>query len=201
MTEKPAASNEIWNAPNIITMSRLGISIGVFACIELDLFVAATICFVVAAGTDWLDGYLARKYNQVTKLGRILDPFADKILICGAFILIAVAMADKPYYLYGIQGWMAVVIIGREILVTALRGFIEQSGGDFSANFAGKLKMVFQCVAVVTCLLVLEYDSSVLGLSWIKDWIMPISVWVAVLSTIQSGVGYIFAVAKQLRTV
>jgi CDP-diacylglycerol--glycerol-3-phosphate 3-phosphatidyltransferase len=201
MTDKSAPSNVIWNAPNIITMSRLVISIGVFVCIELDQYLAGTICFVVAASTDWIDGYLARKYNQVTKFGRILDPFADKILICGAFILIAVATADKPYYLYGIQGWMAVVVIGRELLVTVLRTFIEQSGGDFSANFSGKLKMVFQCVAVVTCLLVLEYDSKVLGLSWIKDWFMPISVWVAVLSTIQSGVGYIFAVAKQLRSV
>ena len=113
--------------------------------------------FIVAAGTDWLDGYYARKYSQVTTLGRILDPFADKVIVCGTFIfLMAIpAMAEVPW---GLRAWMVVVIVGRELLVTALRSFIEDRGSDFSAKMSGKLKMVLQCVAAGACLFYLSYD-------------------------------------------
>ena len=90
--------------------------------------------------------------GQVTKLGRIFDPFVDKIIICGTFIFLA---AEWPAS--GIAPWMAVVVMGREMLVTAIRSVIEQQGGDFSAQMAGKLKMVFQCVAVVASLLALRH--------------------------------------------
>ncbi len=100
----------------------------------------------MAAGTDWLDGYWARKYGQVTTLGRILDPFVDKIIICGTFIFLA-AVPDS-----GVAAWMAVVIVGRELLVTALRSYLEGEGADFSAIMSGKLKMVLQCVAVLVSL-------------------------------------------------
>ena len=115
----------------------------------------------------------ARYLNgQVTKLGRVFDPFVDKIIICGAFIFLAAEPAS------GVAAWMAVVVVGREMLVTALRGFIEQSGGDFSAQLAGKLKMVLQCVAVVASLVTLSY-----GERPQPDWLpitLQISVWAAV---------------------
>ena len=129
-------TQQIFNVPNQITMLRLVLSIVVFVLVPLELYIPALIIFAVAAGTDWVDGYYARKYDQVTQLGRILDPFCDKIIICGSYILLSVQMRDIQAESLGlsvqIAGWMAVVVVGRELLVTALRGFIEQHGGDLS---------------------------------------------------------------------
>ncbi len=195
------AGDKILNVPNQLTAARLVLSIVVFVLIPLKLYLAALIVFVIAAGTDWVDGYWARRFNQVTKLGRIFDPFVDKIIICGVFVFLAVEMTavmkDFPWYAR-ITGWMAVVVVGREMLVTALRGFIEQSGGDFSAKMSGKLKMVFQCVAVVASLMALMYGAAAVPV-WLF-WTLVVFVWLAVLSTIYSGVGYIFAAAKVLRS-
>jgi CDP-diacylglycerol--glycerol-3-phosphate 3-phosphatidyltransferase len=137
---------ELFNVPNQLTAARLVLSIVVFVLIPLKQYMPALVVFLIAASTDWIDGYYARRYGQVTKLGRVFDPFVDKIIICGAFIF----LAAEPQS--GIDAWMAVVVVGREMLVTALRGLIEQEGGDFSAKMAGKLKMVFQCVAVALSL-------------------------------------------------
>ena len=115
-------------------------SLLVFVLIPFQWFCAALVFFLVAAGTDWADGYLARKHGLVTQLGRILDPFADKILICGVFIF----LAAEPNF--RVAAWMAVLVVGRELLVTALRSFLEQQVPT-SASMAGKLKMVFQCGA------------------------------------------------------
>src|SRR5262245_40323693 len=155
------------------------------------------VVFVVAASTDWIDGWYARKYQQVTKLGRMFDPFVDKIIICGTFIFLA---AEWPAS--GIAPWMAVVVVGREMLVTAIRGFIEQQGGDFSAQMAGKLKMVFQCAAVVASLLALRHlhttDSIGSPLPAWLYWTLHISVWLALILTIYSGLEYIVAAARIL---
>ena len=85
---------DIFNVPNKISAARLLLSFVFFALLPLQLYWAALVVFVIAAGTDWVDGWYARKYNMVTKLGRVLDPFCDKILICGAYILLAVEMDD-----------------------------------------------------------------------------------------------------------
>ena len=135
--ESPQGRTKIWNLPNQITASRILLSIALFVALHFQMYFAALVLFLVAASTDWIDGYVARKTGQVTQLGRILDPFADKIVICGAFIFLA-AVPDPI-----IQAWMAVVVVGRELLVTALRGYLEQHGGDFSATMPGKLKVVF----------------------------------------------------------
>lgn len=202
-TSKPAG-DAVFNVPNVLTTVRLVLSIVVFVLIPLKLYLPALVVFVIAASTDWVDGYWARKYGQVTKLGRIFDPFVDKIIICGTFMFLAAeqyaAGQKSPEQLYGIAPWMAVVVVGREMLVTALRGLIEQSGGDFSANFAGKLKMVFQCVAAGASLVALMHfarDPEAVLPPWLF-WTMSISAWVAVLSTIYSGVGYVFAASKYL---
>ncbi len=196
-------SNQVWNVPNQLSAARLLLSFVVFALIPLGVYSptyywAALVVFVIAAGTDWVDGWYARKFDQVTQLGRILDPFCDKIIICGAFISIAVAMRDHFPWYATIAGWMAVVVVGRELLVTALRSFIEQSGGDFSAKMAGKLKMVFQCVAVGACLVALALHAADIALPMWVLVTMISSIWLAVISTIYSGVGYIMAAAKQI---
>lgn len=189
------ASNTVFNVPNVLTTARFVLSIVVFVLIPLGQYAAATVIFVIAASTDWIDGWYARKYGQVTKLGRIFDPFVDKIIICGAFIFLA---AEKGS---GILPWMAVVVMGREMLVTAIRGFIEQQGVDFSAQMAGKLKMVFQCVAAVASLLALRHYQQT-GLAaplpgWLF-WTLHISVWLAVISTVYSGLEYVVAAARIL---
>lgn len=183
-------SSQAMNLPNQITIVRLVVSVFVFVAIPLGYFHTALLLFLIAAGTDWLDGFIARKYNLVTQLGRILDPFADKILICGVFIFLAAESNSQ------IAAWMAVVVVGRELLVTALRSFLEQTGADFSAKMAGKLKMVFQCAAVAGSLLLLGDSSHRFG-DWLP-WAVIISAWVAVLSTIYSGAGYVISAAKML---
>ena len=181
----------LFNIPNQLTAARFLLSIVVFVLIPLNHYPAALIIFSVAVMTDWVDGYWARRLGQITKLGRILDPLVDKIIICGTFIVLAI----KPDS--GIAVWVATVVLCRELLVTALRSFIEQRGGDFSANMAGKLKMVLQCVAIIASLVVLTYgrDESP---AWMI-WAVRIFVWVAVISTVQSGLGYLLAAGKYLR--
>ena len=190
-------SNTILNVPNVLTTARFVLSIVVFILIPLHHYLAAMIVFVIAAATDWIDGWWARKYQQVTKLGRIFDPFVDKIIICGTFIYLA---AEWPAS--GIAPWIAVVVVGREMLVTAIRGFIEQQGGDFSAQMAGKLKMVFQCAAVVASLLALRHLHATESIgsplpAWLY-WTLHISVWLALILTIYSGLEYIIAAARIL---
>lgn len=181
---------------------------------ESGFYVAALVLFLIAAGTDWIDGWYARKYDQVTKLGRILDPFCDKILICGTYILLAIEMSNQSPALpwYGrIMGWMAIVVVGRELLVTVIRSMVEGSGGDFSANMAGKLKMWFQCIAVAGCLLALIYNTPHVDVDAIDArrtaetnvppvfWYTTIVfIWLSLWSTLQSGWNYVQIAAKVL---
>jgi CDP-diacylglycerol--glycerol-3-phosphate 3-phosphatidyltransferase len=181
----------VFNVPNQLTSIRLVLAIVLFCLIPYGYYLAAMWVFIIAAGTDWIDGFYARRYNQVTTLGRILDPFVDKIIICGSFI--SLAGIDGS----GIARWMAVVVVGRELMVTALRSYLEQQGADFSATLSGKLKMVLQCIAVVLSLYRLSY-----GPSPIPEWLHPTlmaAVWSAVVLTVVSGVAYVFAAAKLLR--
>ena len=143
MSEPPRRSpfdrSKAFNLPNQLTSLRLVLAVVMFALIAWDHFVTSFVLFVVAASTDWLDGYYARKYGQVTTLGRILDPFADKVIICGTFIFL-VAVPETLAATYGLRPWMVVVIVGRELLVTALRSFIEDRGSDFSAKMVGQVE-------------------------------------------------------------
>jgi len=189
MTNTTGSPGTPWNVPNLLTSIRLALAIAVIGLIHCHWFMAALVTFVVAAGTDWMDGYWARKYGQVTKLGRIFDPFVDKIIICGTFIAL-VAIPNS-----GIVAWMAVVVVGRELLVTSLRGIIEGAGGDFSATCWGKWKMVFQCLAVVMSLAYLMQGETS---SW-PEWLRTASIWLAVLVTVYSGFDYTLAAARVLR--
>lgn len=183
MTDQKPVS--IYNVPNALTSMRFGLAIAVMALIPTGHYMAALVIFVIAASTDWMDGYWARKYGQVTKLGRIFDPFVDKIIICGTFIAL-VAIPNSP-----VASWMATIIVGRELLVTSLRGMIEGAGGDFSANQLGKWKMVLQCGAVISVLAALIQPSlSILG------QIGHVFLWSAIALTVYSGIDYSRAAAK-----
>ncbi len=195
----PAVSSSVLNVPNQVTIARLMLSLVLFVCLPAEYYLVSLVLFVVAAGTDWLDGYYARRYGQVTQLGRILDPFADKIIICGSFIFLAAVPQSE------IAAWMAVLVVGRELLVTALRSFLEQQGADFSANMAGKLKMVLQCVAVGFSLFRLSYLDLEGSAEWQTappQWLnlsLVVLVWTAVFSTVYSGIGYVVAAIRMLR--
>jgi len=183
----PAAS--VWNVPNQLSAARLLLAIGCFIAMAWDAYWLALVSFVLAAITDWADGYWARTYNQVTQLGRILDPFADKVVVCGAFIYLA-AIAGSH-----IVPWMAVVVVSRELLVTALRSLVEQSGGDFSAKWAGKWKMVLQCASVIGSLWLLASggESPSLGAT------LDIVVWATIALTLYSGWGYVRLATQMMR--
>ncbi|WP_298866780.1 CDP-diacylglycerol--glycerol-3-phosphate 3-phosphatidyltransferase [uncultured Gimesia sp.] len=186
---------EIWNLPNTITVSRLVLAIILFVIIYLEgWWKTSALLFIIAAATDFLDGYFARKYNQVTTLGRILDPFVDKFIICGAFIFL---LERGPAT--GINAWFVLIIIGREMFITSLRGFLEQHGRDFSASWSGKIKMGVQCVAVILCLLSLSPESpfNTFGFFLLRD----ISIWSAAIITLYSGIDYVFRAARMLRQV
>ncbi len=195
-----------FNLPNQLTSLRLLLSVVLFGLISAEYYIAAFVLFLIAVGTDWLDGYYARKYNQVTTLGRILDPFADKVIVCGTFIFILVApgMYQEPW---GLQAWMVVVIIGRELLVTALRSFLEERGSDFSANLSGKLKMVLQCAAAGSALVFLQCKRPANPAlptnfqpapAWVY-WFMIVSIWSAVVLTVYSGAVYVWIAYKLLK--
>jgi len=202
---------KIFNLPNQLTGMRLVLAVVMFVLIGMDYYLASMVLFIIAASTDWLDGYYARKYGQVTTFGRILDPFADKVIICGTFILVA-AIPQMLATPGGLRSWMVVVLVGRELLVTALRSFIEERGGDFSANLSGKLKMVFQCVAAAVCLFYLDYLAKAhwpgvaaaanLGPPPAPAWVwylMVVSIWSTLAITIYSGLVYIFVAIRLLR--
>jgi CDP-diacylglycerol--glycerol-3-phosphate 3-phosphatidyltransferase len=193
---KAELRNVVFNLPNQLTWLRLLLAMVMFGLIAYGHYWWGMWLFIVAASTDWLDGYFARKYNQVTTLGRILDPFADKVIICGTFIYLA-AIPEMNAYLWPS---MAVIVVGRELLVTALRSFIEQHGSDFSAQMSGKLKMVLQCFAAGAGLFYLDHiQTHGPKIDWWLHSGLLIAIWGAVLLTIYSGIGYVVTAVRLLR--
>lgn len=201
----PAKTARVFNVPNLVTLARIVLSVVLFACLALGWYKTSFVLFVITAGTDWVDGYWARKYGQITQLGRVLDPFADKLFICGVFVFLAAVPplqnGDAPS---GITAWMAVVILGRELLVTALRTFVEQQGGDFSAMWVGKWKMVLQCLAAGWSIVHLTYVDQAAAAwretppSWMTTG-LTLVVWGAVLLTLYSGIAYVRAAIQLFR--
>jgi CDP-diacylglycerol--glycerol-3-phosphate 3-phosphatidyltransferase len=187
------AANVI-NLPTQLTVARLVLSIVLFVLLSLGNYLPSLFLFIIAASTDWLDGYFARKYGMITVLGRIMDPFADKLIICGTFIFLA-ANPDS-----GLRPWMVVVVVGRELLVTTIRAYFEQQGIDFSAAWSGKVKMFVQCIAAGVSLGYLAFYASKPAPppAW-ADWVLAGWIWAAVISTIYSGIGYVRTAARMVR--
>jgi CDP-diacylglycerol--glycerol-3-phosphate 3-phosphatidyltransferase len=132
--------------------------------------------FLLAAAMDFLDGYLARRHKQVTRLGTLLDPAADKILISAAFI----SLVELDHTV--VPAWMVVVIIAREFAVTSLRSFASAEGLVIPAGFSGKIKTIVQIVAIA---LLIIYNQ----LGEFRH-LAPISLWTAMLLTAYSGIEY-----------
>ena len=153
---------------------------------ERGAWAAAFGLFAVAASTDWVDGWWARRFGQVSRLGRIFDPLVDKVIVCGAYVLLADRTGSA------ILPWMAVVVTVRELIVTAVRAEMERSGRDFSAGLSGKLKMVLQCAAIALELAARAWPDLAAGgtaLRPLADW----TAWAAVVATVWSGIEYLVA--------
>lgn len=185
----------VFNVPNQLTASRLVLSVLLFVLISFECWLSCLIVFAVAAFTDWLDGYLARKHGLTSALGRMFDPLVDKVLVCGAFIFLLGFPAERV----GLVPWMVTLVVARELLITGLRGFVENAGVSFGADWLGKIKMVLQCAALLVIFLVLYLDSiraKGLEIAFLTRDLVNIAMVVA---TAASGLQYLGRAALILR--
>src|SRR5580704_16043820 len=181
------------NIPNLLSFVRIPLAIILFACIASEAWLCGLIIFCFACVTDWLDGWWARRYGPLTLVGRNLDPLADKILVCGAFIYLI------PVLNAGIDPWMVVVVVGRELAVTGIRGMVEATGQKFGADWFGKLKMVLQCAVLIGVLLIRWLEA--LAVHDILNLLEPIQLvllWAMLIATIGSGAQYVVKATRLL---
>ena len=183
--QQPDSLNRVWTVPNMLSAARFILALVLFGVIEQERYAMATVLFLVAASTDWVDGWWARRFDQVSRLGRIFDPLVDKVIVCGAFILLAARDGSSA-----ILPWMAVVVVVRELVVTAVRAEMERTGHDFSAGLSGKLKMVLQCGAIALELFVRCSSGASFGGIDLQQAAGAVT-WAAVVTTIYSGVEYL----------
>ncbi|NBW24030.1 MAG: CDP-diacylglycerol--glycerol-3-phosphate 3-phosphatidyltransferase [Betaproteobacteria bacterium] len=186
-----------WTLPTLLTWTRicaLPLIVGVFylpadvmPMAEKNLW--ATSMFVVFALTDWLDGYLARKLNQTSNFGAFLDPVADKFLVCACVLVLV--------HLQRIDAFVALIIIGREIAISALREWMAQIGASRSVavHFIGKLKTTAQMVAIGFLL----FDGPVWGLVDTHVWGVWL-IWVAAVLTVWSMAYYLEKALPEIRS-
>lgn len=212
-----------WKLPNQLTVGRMGLAAAFFLLLGLYdqaaqgtswwLLNSAFVIYIIAGITDVLDGYLARKWNLTTAFGRITDPVVDKVLVVGAFVMLcgrnfaagpggaglSAYEQGLPYWLTGhmlsaVRPWMVVVILSREFIISAVRGYSESQGVVFPATPAGKIKMFLQSVAICT---VIYQIANVPAAPW-AVWTKIIVVWLSVIATVLSGLTYIGKARKLL---
>lgn len=164
----------IMNTPNKLTILRI-FMIPVFMVFLLyKLFIPALIVFILASVTDLIDGKLARKYNQITNFGKLMDPLADKLLVTSALIcFVSLGLANV---------WAVVIIIAREFLVTSIRLVAAGSGKVIAANIWGKVKTNSQIIAVVAVI--------VCSIFSLPPAIGQCLIWIAAAFTVVSGIQY-----------
>ncbi len=185
------------NLPNYITLTRIA-SIPLLIWIlcshrfsdtngERELLASSV--FILASITDGIDGYLARKRGQITTMGMLLDPLADKLLIAAAFITL---VQFNPAL---VPAWMAVVIIGREFLVSGLRSIAASEGFTIQASELGKFKMLVQIISVVAVILAHRWrEWPVYGIYIFPVyWIAFLAIWFMVLLSLISAADYFIA--------
>ncbi len=148
------------NLPNYITLSRIFsvpvliwiLSSSRFSSVHGEKQLLASAIFIAASITDGIDGYLARRRGQITTMGMLLDPLADKLLIAAAFVTL---VQFNPQI---VPAWMAVIVIGREFMVSGLRSIAASEGFTIEASDLGKFKMVVQIVSVVAAILAMRWE-------------------------------------------
>jgi CDP-diacylglycerol---glycerol-3-phosphate 3-phosphatidyltransferase len=190
------------NLPNSITMSRI-VMIPLLLWILSPHFplqgpggeqeIIAAVLFILASMTDGLDGYLARKRGQITTMGMLLDPLADKIMVTAALIQL---VAYNPQV---VKVWIAVVIIGREFLISGLRSIAASEGFAIQASDLGKLKTVIQIVSVVSAILAHRWFDWQFGYLVIPvQWIAVAAIYFTVLVSTISAVDYFIGFWKKI---
>lgn len=189
------------NLPNAITLSRLVLTAVFVAGTAFGTALGhwiALIAFVVAAISDFVDGWLARKLGMVTPMGKLLDPVADKVLVGSAFVYLS-AQGICPV-------WVTVLILAREFLVTGLRQIAMEAGRVIAADRLGKWKTGFQLLFCITCLTRFAFQSLTSNnpvvamfryLSDERGWLQPASMWTALGLTLLSGWNYLWS-SRQL---
>ena len=224
--------------PNLLTGARVLLAVAFFAILTPWKYkdsplargegpdwwlIAAAAVFIVAAITDALDGYLARRWNVVTVFGRIMDPFADKLLVIGAFVFLAspgfthtgdaiihLPIPSRPAppenvsgSVTGVQAWMVALILGRELLVTSIRAECESRGIHFSADWSGKWKMILQSVCVPAVLILMNIPGhtarEVRRPGDLATYAILGIVWLTVAVTVWSGIPYLTRAFRVLR--
>lgn len=186
----------VWNLPNILTATRLGLAIVLFVLISLQSWPMALVVFVIAAITDWLDGFIARRQGLTSAFGRNFDPLVDKVLVCGAFIfLLGIPSA-------GLQPWMVTLVVARELVITGLRSFFESQTAAFGADWLGKIKMVLQCAALVAIFAALALsDTDNAALKSSAEGVRTALIWAMLVATALSGIQYLWRAAVLLRAI
>ena len=172
----------LFNLPNLLTLSRIVAIPLVVACFWLDRGWAhwlSMILFVIAAVTDWFDGYFARRYHQISRLGRFLDPIADKLLVAAALVM----LVDSGT-LRGVNVLAAMIILAREILVSGLREFLAELRVGLPVSALAKWKTAVQMVAIAA-LLVGDAASTYV------TQIGIVLIWIAAALTLITGYDYL----------
>jgi len=184
------------NLPNYITITRIFavpvliwiLSSSRFSSVHGEKELLASALFILASMTDMVDGYLARHRGQITTMGMLLDPLADKLLVAAAFVTL---VQFNPRV---VPAWMAVVIIGREFLVSGLRSIAASEGFTIEASDLGKFKMVVQIVAVVAAILDHHWRVWYMGFYIFPlDLIAHIAIWFMVVLSLVSAIDYFAA--------
>ncbi|MHC4624500.1 MAG: CDP-alcohol phosphatidyltransferase family protein [Planctomycetota bacterium] len=190
--------------PNILTLGRLVLTI-IFLVMVLysprryaqgelpfpDWLDIAFILFVIAGLTDIIDGIVARRFNVTSKFGRMVDPLADKVLVCGAFICFALIGEPKlfglgPGALAVIHWSVAGVLVAREVYVTVLRHIAEARGINFAATFSGKIKMFLQSFAIGTVIIKMAHVQTATWGYWFTTVVFAVTLIVTVISGVRA---------------
>ena len=188
------------NIPNALTVARLPLAAATFGCWAVGpdpiLSWLGLAAFLLAALTDALDGHLVRRWGVESLIGRILDPFADKVLILGTVVILAGPTWHNEAG--SISGWtpvMAVLVLARELFVTSARAILEAEGVDYRARAIGKWKMVLQsaCLPAVVLLVTVAPEIA-------EQCATPMA-WGVTIVTVLSGLDYVSAMRKGLREV
>lgn len=193
-------SKKVWNLPNSLTIFRI-LLIPLFVYLMyiiprdiipagtsgrgryIALNLAASLLYLIAVTTDFIDGYIARRYKIVTPVGQLLDPLADKLLVSSALIMLSWDLRVSP--------WVAIVIIGRELAVTGLRGITSMGGVIVPASNLGKWKMTIQSIGIIGLIWNCDYffGLTVFGVP-LPIKLSEIIIYIAVVITLWSGYDY-----------
>jgi CDP-diacylglycerol--glycerol-3-phosphate 3-phosphatidyltransferase len=186
MTTITPSRPPVFNLPNQLTAARLVLAVVLFVFITLANWVGCVLVFVLAAITDWLDGYLARKQGLTSTLGRNFDPLVDKVLICGAYTFL-LPVADS-----GLAAWMVTLVVARELIITSLRSFLENQGARFGADWLGKIKMVLQCAALIAIFVALQSREWAADYTGVFDRLRDGLIYAMLGATALSGLQYLW---------